>query len=68
MQIVSAIGWLMGAGISKLCSGISKVIGGKFVGNILRSKVTQAGLGSYVTSKIGMIGTVLGMTSLDNMK
>lgn len=64
---VSAIGWLMGQGISKLCSNITKVVGGKYIGNILKSNVLQTGLGSYITSKIGIFGTVLGMTSLGGM-
>ena len=63
----SAIGWLMGQGISKLCSNITKVVGGKYIGNILKSNVLQTGLGSYITSKIGIFGTVLGMTSLGGM-
>lgn len=64
---VSAIGWLMGAGISKLCNGITKKVSSKVIGSILKSKVLQTGLGSYITSKIGIIGTVLGMTSLGGM-
>lgn len=64
---VSAVGWLMGAGISKLCNGIAKKVGSKVIGKVLRSKVVQTGLGAYITSKIGVIGTVLGMTSLGGM-
>ncbi len=64
---VSAIGWLMGSGISKLCNGVTKSVGSKIIGKVLKSKVLQTGLGSYVTSKIGIIGTVLGMTSLGGM-
>ena len=64
---VSAIGWLMGKGLSKLCNGITKKVGSKIIGKILKNKVLQTGLGSYITSKIGMLGTVLGMTSLGGM-
>lgn len=61
------IGWLMGKGISKFCSKISKVVGGKLLGNVLKSAVFQTSLGSYITSKIGVLGTALGMTSLGGM-
>ena len=64
---VTAIGWLMGQGISIFCSKISKVVGGKLLGNILKSAIFQTSLGSYVTSKIGILGTALGMTSLGGM-
>lgn len=64
---VTAIGWLMGQGISKFCSQISKVVGGKLLGNVLKSAVFQTSLGSYITSKIGILGTALGMTSLGGM-
>ncbi|MDV4152796.1 hypothetical protein R0131_18375 [Clostridium sp. AL.422] len=64
---VTAIGWLMGQGISILCSKISKVIGGKLLGNVLKSAIFQTTLGAYITSKIGIIGTALGMTSLGGM-
>lgn len=60
-------GWLMGKGLSKLCNGITKKVGSKIIGKILKNKVFQTGLGSYITSKIGIVGTVLGMTSLGGM-
>lgn len=63
----SAIGWLMGKGLSKLCSKISKKVGGKIIGKILKSTVLQTTLGSFITSKLGMFGTALGMTSLGGM-
>lgn len=64
---VSAVGYLMGAGLSKLCSGITKKISSKIVGAVLKSKVLQTSLGSYITSKIGVLGTALGCTSLGGM-
>ncbi len=64
---VSAIGWLMGEGISKLCKGVTKKVSSKIIGKVLKRKVLQTGLGSYITSKIGVVGTVLGMTSLGGM-
>ena len=64
---VSAIGWLMGEGISKLCSGVTKKVGSKIIGKVLKNKVLQTGLGAYVVSKIGVLGTALGMTSLGGM-
>ncbi len=63
----SAIGWLMGKGLSKLCGNISKKVGGKLLGKVLKSTVLQTSLGSYITSKLGMFGTALGMTSLGGM-
>ncbi len=64
---VSAIGWLMGKGISTLCSKVTKSVGGKVIGKVLMNKAVQTSLGSYITSKIGIVGTVLGMTSLGGM-
>ena len=64
---VSAIGWLMGKGLAKLCSGITAKVGSKVIGAVLQNKVLQTALGQYITSKIGIVGTVLGMTSLGGM-
>lgn len=61
------VGWLMGKGLAKLCSGITAKVGSKVIGAVLQNKVLQTALGQYITSKIGIVGTVLGMTSLGGM-
>lgn len=57
----SAMGWLLGKGMSKVMKALVKGTGkaAKFLRNALGN-----GMASWLQSKLGMVGTVIGFTSV----